>query len=200
MNKKRLLYTTVLTATVLMAVATTSACAQSTTLGIRTNLLSWTVLSPSLGVDLQWGTRWQAGIDGSIGLSSTNPDGGTAKYARISSIGAQVRRYIGASATHSGLFVGASARHMHVNYKLKKNGIGREGSVNTIGITGGYTMKLGGAFSADAAIGAGYLHRYYNRYEWYVPQQQNRLVDRRNKGALGITHAELSLVYNFNLK
>ena len=42
-------------------------------IGVRTNLASWVLASPSLGVDVQWGGRWQAtlsfglgGIEGTI--------------------------------------------------------------------------------------------------------------------------------------
>lgn len=65
--------------------------------GLRTNLLAWACSSASLGIDLRWGTRWQAGIDGSIALKSAPADGWqSAPRFAVSGAGAEVRRYFNA--------------------------------------------------------------------------------------------------------
>lgn len=185
-------------------------------IGIRTNLLSWALLSPSLGVDLQWGSRWQAGIDGSIGLMSTDPDNGEAQFVNMSSVGVELRRYFSAcySSTdnrlanangcqsHHGPYLAIDARMLRINNKMDVDidGIGRNGYIYTAGLTLGYTFWLPGAMTIDLGLGAGYVRRDYNRYVWYAPKQQNRLLTPRIDSTFGLTHAEISLVYHFKLK
>lgn len=90
MNRKEI---TIAAALLLLLLGTAPATAQVKNIGLRTNLLSWAMASPALGVDVQWNNRWQATLDGHISLMSDDPDNGHARYLRVSGAGAEVRRY-----------------------------------------------------------------------------------------------------------
>lgn len=184
-----------------------------TRLGLRTNLLAWACGSASLGADLQWGTRWQAGIDGSIALKSA-PDGGWTEgpHFAVSGAGVELRRYFnalhrssdarkqnpnGEGLSHHGPYLALGARYLNFDVLRDSRAIGREGNIITAGLTLGYTFCLPAHFTVDAALGAGYLHKDYNRYTWYAPALQNRFLGDKNTNALGLTHAEVSVVYHF---
>lgn len=172
-------------------------------IGVRTNLVSWALASPSLGVDVQWGGRWQATIDGHLSVLSSDRGGGKALYPRLSGFGAEVRRYFG-SDFHQ-LYLAVDARYTQFDL-LPASAIGREGIAYTVGPTAGYTLPLPSlwglnteGWTVDAAIGIGYVYRDLNRYTWHAPVRQNRLLGTKSGSAFGVTHAELSLVYHFNL-
>ena len=174
--------------------------------GLRTNLLAWACGSASLGADLQWGTRWQAGIDGSIALK-TAPDGGWtgSNKLAVSSVGAEVRRYFGIprhstggkSSAHQGLYLGLGTRYLKFDCLKDAQATGREGTILTAGLILGYTFRLPARFTMDIAAGAGYLHKDYNRYTWYEPARQNRFLNSKTTNAARLTHAEISVAYHF---
>lgn len=221
MNRKEIIIAALL---LLLAPATAQAQVQSCPIdriGVRTNLASWVLASPSLGVDVQWGGRWQATLDGHLSLLSTNRGGGHARYPRLSGFGAEVRRYfgrdlrgvdllglgvlrsplLGSDDAYRGLYLALDARYTQFDC-LPASAVGREGIAYTVG----YTLALPSLWglntenwTVDAAIGIGYVYRDLNRYAWYAPARQNRLLGAENGSAFGVTHAELSLVYHFNL-
>jgi len=174
---------------------------------LRTNLLLWAFGSPSLGLDLTFGSRWQAGIDGSYGnwhLSHTS------NAARLTTAGVQLRRYFRSFQTpHTGrgsyrsnsrgLYLGVDLRYTHFNEQLLTPDTGREGDLLTAGLLLGYSFTLGtnGQWALDTALGLGYIHKDYDRYAWYNPAGMNRRIGSRNTDAFGLTTLEAALVYRF---
>ena len=69
---------------------TISTSSPSPRLSLRSNLLLWAFGSPSLGMDLTLGRRWQVGLDGSYGNWSLSH---RTHAARLSTAGLQLRRY-----------------------------------------------------------------------------------------------------------
>lgn len=195
----------------LLLLTTAPATAQIQNIGVRTNLLSWAVASPALGVDVQWNRRWQATLDGHISLLSDDPDNGNARYLRMSGVGVEVRRYfqtehystdiprtMNEGLPFHGAYLALSARYLKFDHLLLTD-TGREGIAYTAGATVGYTFFLPCRWTVDAAIGAGYVYKDYNRYKWYNPTHQNRLLGTKSTNSFGLTHAEVSLVYHFKL-
>lgn len=191
--------------------------------GLRTNLLAWACSSASLGIDLRWGTRWQAGIDGSIALKSAPADGWqSAPRFAVSGAGAEVRRYFNAlyrsvdtrrlsgngdnnggnngsgnGLSHHGPYLALNVRYLKFDFLRNEHATGREGTLLTAGITLGYTFCLTRHLTLDAALGAGYIHQDYNRYQWYAPAARNRFISHQNGNTLGLTQAEVSVAYGF---
>jgi len=176
--------------------------------GLRANLLTWALGSPGLGLTLDVGPRWQFGIDGSYG----NWDISHRTHAvRISTAGGEARRYfkrgvdkgtrerVDEELTRSrgrGAYLGIDVRYTHFNQLLTD--VGREGDLLTAGILVGYTFTLGHPrWSLDASLGCGYVHRSYDRYSWYPPAGEFRLLNSRTRNGLGLTNLTVGLGYQF---
>ena len=184
-----------------------NASAQIEHVGVRTNALTWMMLSPSLGADVQFGGRWQAGIDGHVSLIGATDD-----MVKMTGAGAELRRYFckaytstdirekngGAGRSYHGLYMGISARYLKYDDRLL-NKPSRDGKMMTAGLLAGYTFLLPGHWTVDASIGVGYVHDDYTAYEWYQPRQVNRWIESEVRNRFGLTSAEISLVYNFNI-
>lgn len=167
--------------------------AQISEVGVRVNLLSWATLSPGLGAEVMWNQRYLAAIDGSYGdfcLTSHR------RELRMSSVGAEVRRYLDNDTSFQGLYFGAGTRWLKFNRQQKSHG--KEGELWMAGLNAGYTLRICGSWSADATIGAGYVHRNYDRYEWYSPVGMYRKTGSKSSGTFGITAAAINIIYRFN--
>lgn len=195
-----------------------------TRIDLRTNLLTWAVGSPGLGVSVGFGPRWQVGIDGSYGnwavshnstairfstagaearyyLQPKKASGNAAKAgsnaANIGSNAANIgssAAYANASAAARGLYLGIDARYSHFNDYFTETG--HEGDLLTAGILVGYTFTLGHPrWSLDASLGCGYVHRDYERYTWYPPAQDFLYLGSRTRNGFGLTNASVSIAY-----
>ena len=182
---------------------TISTSSPSPRLSLRSNLLLWAFGSPSLGMDLTLGRRWQVGLDGSYGNWS------------LSTAGLQLRRYFRPftnrnSASHPnrdiyisssrGAYLGIDLRYTHFNEQLLTAGTpGREGDLISAGILLGYSFALDpcGRWAIDAALALGYQHQNYDRYTWYAPAAQSRLLGTRTHDRFTLTALDVALVYRF---
>ena len=182
--------------------------------GLRTNLLTWTLGAPSIGVDVRFAQHWQVGVDAAYSDCVTDNDNPT---VRIQTLGLQARRYfrpfgtphVGRDVNRNGIreytsmsrgwFVGLDARTTHYHDQFFVTEGGSEDDVLTAGIIGGYsfTLNRSGRWGLDALLGIGYIHKDYDRYEWYAPVQMHRLLDSGVKRKLGLTTAEFSITYQF---
>lgn len=179
--------------------------AQVDGLGLRTNLPSWLVLSPSLGADISWNGRYMAVVDGSYGNWDISESSSNA--IRLSSVGVEGRRYFSAGngetwynptgGKYRGLYMGIDGRYIRFNTKLSKTN--REGNMYTAGLLVGYTFHIRSNWVVDASIGAGYVHREYDRYKWYPPAEDYRGLGLRKIDGLGLTNLSVSLAYRFKL-
>lgn len=191
---------------------TNSTSSPSPRLSLRSNLLLWAFGSPSLGMDLTLGRRWQVGLDGSYGNWSLSH---RTHAARLSTAGLQLRRYFRPftnrnSASHPnldiyisssrGVYLGIDLRYTHFNEQLLTAGTpGREGDLISAGILLGYSFALDpcGRWAIDAALALGYQYQDYDRYTWYAPAAQNRLLGTRTHNRFTLTALDVALVYRF---
>lgn len=176
-------------------------------LGVRTNLATAALQAPSLGVDLQWNQSWQVTAGFAYGDWGQLKNGSDAIRLR-DAVWVEGRHYfhVGnySGQDFQGLYLGLSATHFRIDNGNKTPA--REGSGYGVGPVVGYTFALTknadsclAPFTVDLGIGAGFRHCDYNMYEWYEPKQQNRWLGRDKSNNLGLTHAEISIVYHFNL-
>lgn len=187
-----------------------------TRIDLRTNLLTWAVGSPGLGVSVGFGPRWQVGIDGSYGNWTVSHN---STAIRFTTAGAEARYYLqpekasgrtakagskaenigsstkyASSSTPRGLYLGIDARYSHFNDYLSDTG--HEGDLITAGIVVGYSFNLGHPrWSLDASLGCGYVHRHYERYTWYQPAQDFIYLGTRTRNGLGLTNVNVSIAY-----
>ena len=191
---------------------TISTSSPSPRLSLRSNLLLWAFGSPSLGMDLTLGRRWQVGLDGSYGNWSLSH---RTHAARLSTAGLQLRRYFRPftnrnSASHPnldiyisssrGAYLGIDLRYTHFNEQLLTAGTpGREGDLISAGILLGYSFALDpcGRWAIDAALALGYQYQDYDRYTWYAPAAQSRLLGTRTHDRFTLTARDVALVYRF---
>lgn len=184
------------------------------TWGIRANLVTWVLGVPGMGLDVSFGKYWQIGVDGAYGNWDLAHD---TKGIRVMTAGVQARRYfrpfgtphVGRDVNRNGIreytsmsrgwFVGLDARTTHYHDQFFVTEGGSEDDVLTAGIIGGYsfTLNRSGRWGLDALLGIGYIHKDYDRYEWYAPVQMHRLLDSGVKRKLGLTTAEFSITYQF---
>lgn len=182
--------------------------------GLRSNVLTWVLGAPGIGVDVSFAGRWQAGIDGAYGSWDLSHD---CEGLRITTAGVQVRRYfrpfgtphVGRDVNGDGVrqygsrsrgwFLGLDARYTHWNEQFFTAGGGTEGDALTAGVVAGYSFVLSrdGRWGVDALLGVGFVHREYDDYVWYAPAAMNRLTDSHDKNQFGLTTAEVSFTYKF---
>lgn len=197
----------ILTSALLVLTSITCALsAQVDGLGLRTNLPAWILLSPSLGADISWNSRYMLVVDGSYGDWNLDQD---KEGIRLSSIGVEARRYFSAGADsekkwynpaggrYNGLYAGIDARYLRFNTNL--SGKHREGNMYTAGVLAGYTFHTASNWVIDTSIGLGYVHREYDSYKWYPPANDDRGLGLKKKNGLGLTNLSVSLAYRFKL-
>lgn len=183
-------------------------------IGVRTNLVTWAIGAPGIGLDVRFAQRWQVGIDGAYGNWALN---GESEGVRITTAGLQARRYFRTFGTphvgrdvngdgkreytslSRGAFVGLDVRYYHYNQTWFSHVGGSEGDAITAGIIGGYSFVLSkdGRWGVDALLGLGFVHKDYVDYEWYSPAQLNRITYPNVKNKFGLTTAEVSFTYKF---
>lgn len=181
--------------------------------GVRTNVVTWALGAPGIGVDIRFADRWQVGVDGAYGSWELSAD---SDGVRVTTAGVQVRRYfrpfgtqhVGADMDGDGVrytswsrgwFVGLDARYTHYNDQFFIQTGGTEGDAITAGLIGGYSFALSkdGRWGVDALLGLGFVHKEYDEYEWYAPVQMNRITGSDEKNKFGLTTAEISITYKF---
>jgi hypothetical protein len=98
--------------------------------------------------------------------------------------------------------VGLDARSTHFTDQFFTSDDGTHGDIWTAGLVGGYSFTLSrcgkkGHWGVDALMGLGFIHKDYERYEWYEPVQMFRTTGSNVNNKFGLTTLELSLTYNF---
>lgn len=99
-----------------------------------------------------------------------------------------------------GAYLGIDLRYTHFNEQLLTAGTpGREGDLISAGILLGYSFALDpcGRWAIDAALALGYQYQDYDRYTWYAPAAQNRLLGTRTHNRFTLTALDVALVYRF---
>ena len=190
------------------------ASSEKVTLGIRTNLVTWAVGAPGIGIDVRFANCWQVGVDGAYGNWDLN---GESEGVRVTTAGIQARRYFRPFGTphvgrdlngngkfentnlSRGAFVGLDVRYTHFNQTFFSYAGGTEGDAYTAGVVGGYSLALSkdGRWGVDMLLGLGYICKDYVTYEWYEPAQMNIQTGSNEKNKFGLTTAEVSITYKF---
>lgn len=190
MKNRRFIFTCVIALLAIFPVM-----AQVHSIGIRTSLPAWLLASPSLGVDVQMGKRLSLGVNGSFAGCKIK---GFDEAYRVGSLGVEGRRFFKGDGEFQGFYLGLQARWIHFNLRNKEPY--RHGNMYTAGLLGGYTFVNTRHFGVDVNVGVGYQHRKYDNYIWYFPDDLPLYRDRTTENKFGLTQADVTLVYRFNLK
>lgn len=182
--------------TLLLIITTGSGFAQIHSIDLRSDLSSWLLLSPNIGVDINLNQRWSIGINGSYAHWHIFNKG---HFPRISIAEATIRRYRNGDATFKDFYWGASLGMQWYDINLRKHD-GWNGHNLAAGILAGYTLTLPSNWAFDAGIGFGYLYRDYKRFQWYAPTHMDRISGIHQGSALGITHLNISVIHRFKCR
>ena len=160
---------------------------------LSSNLLSWTMLAPNLGVEIYLGGRWSVAADASYGMWGF---GHTTHTTQTWSAGTEVRYWLqnrryGFRRTHIGLSMRGG--EFDENYFSD----GRRGNALMAGLTVGYRFLLPGRWRVDAGLGAGLTRLDYDRYRYNPRFDSYELQGSRTRNLWGLTDLHVSLIYTF---
>lgn len=186
----------IFTAILLFTLSLGRCLAQIRSIDLRSDILSWALLSPSIGVDINWNQRWSVGVNGSYAHWHIFNKG---HFPRLSIAEANIRRYNKGNATFKGMYLGANIGMQWYDIN-PKHGKGWNGHNLAVGTLAGYTLLLPSGWALDAGIGAGYLYRDYKRYQWYAPANMNRIASTHQGSGFGITHLNISVIHRFKCR
>ena len=167
---------------------------------IRTNLLLDAALCPNVGVEIQTkkGLAWQLDF-GEAWWNSFSRN----KFYSFIHFYTEIRKYLGSRA------VGMPYRGHHVGVYMQMAAYdfenGGKGYISpelddniVIGVSYGYSFRLGKRLSLDCTVGVGY---FGYRYEGYLPVGDRYVSTGENKKTwVGPTKVEASLVWNVTKK
>jgi hypothetical protein len=162
-------------------------------LAVRTNLLSGTFLTPTLGVE------WRAGRDIGIKLDGSQARWGDkhGKVQKMWFVSPEVRWYL---LNNKRFYVGLGGNYGEYNiYKGMAGGLfsddtGYQGNLWNVGVTVGYQLKLSRAFLLDFNLGLGYTR---SEYDSFTISNETRVYKEKDKtkNFRGPTQAGVSLVW-----
>lgn len=153
---------------------------------LRANLLRWASLTPDLGVEYRFGSRWSALLGGA--WTSWSWSGKDRRYA-LWEIAPEVRCRI----INNKVYVGAQFKAGSFNYKLGH--VGRQGDLMGGGLTFGCVLPVGQRVAMDFGMALGCLHADYDKYIVDSGHRIRTSSDSRNWW--GPTSLGVTLVYNF---
>lgn len=160
---------------------------------LRTNLLSWAVLAPNVGIEFTFADRWSALLE--TGWTHWNWSDGKRRF-RFRSLWPEVRYHFAANTTATRFwYVGMYLAEGQYNYHLG-DGNGRQGHFWGMGLSGGYLLPLNKQFWMDFGISLGYTSDRYHIYRYQTDRDIWISTDSGNH--FGPTKARVSLVWKFN--
>lgn len=151
---------------------------------LRANLLRWATLTPHLGVECRFGSRWSAMVQGTCTSWSWRHK--ERRYA-LWEVAPEVRCHI-----YNKVYVGAQFKAGSFNYKL--GGKGRQGDLMGGGLTLGCVLPMGRHCAVDLGMALGGLHASYDVYT--VAGRHRIRTGSVSKNWWGPTDVGLTLVYN----
>ena len=141
---------------------------------IKTNLLYYLALMPSLEVEYRFNDRWSVNLEGNMAWWHNN---GKHRYYQLATISPEGRYWFKTRKPWHGHYVGLFGGVGW--YDLENKGTGYRGEGQFVGLSYGYMFPVGKYFSLEAGLGVGYLHTKYDKYEpldgHYVFQEKKRL-------------------------
>lgn len=125
-------------------------------LSARVNAARWLTGTVDGGVEWRLDERWGVIVEGA--WTSWSWRDGKRRHA-LWNVTAEGRRYLGAAGRwHAGVFAHAG------EFNRKPGTTGKQGKTGGGGVAAGYALPLGGAWTLDVTLGAGYTRAEYDRY------------------------------------
>lgn len=161
---------------------------------LRTNLLYDAIVVPNVGVAYKVHDRWS--LLGNIAYVWLKNDG-KHRYWRYFSTDVEARRWLTKTAVNTGHHVGAYIAVYR--YDLEFGGKGNQGDFNYgLGISYGYSLKIGRKLNLDLGIAMGYVG---GKYKEYYPEDGCYVWQAdKHRHYFGPTKAEATLVWNVGRK
>lgn len=151
---------------------------------VKTNLLYWATLSPTIGVEAKLNNHSTVELTGAMNLFEFREN----KKCNFLAIRPEYRYWLCQS--FSGHFIGAHLLYSNYNGGLEKHRY--NGNLYGAGINYGYQWFLSHRWNIEATAGLGYVyldHDVYNR------QRCGRYLGHETRNYLGLTRLGLSIIY-----
>lgn len=155
---------------------------------VRTNLLSWLVLTPQAGIEYRLNDRWAVCADVQWTRLNWNSD---ARTYRIALGGGEARCYL--TGCLAGCFTGVFFEGGKFNYKLGETGY--QGNLLRGGLTAGYVKSLPHRLLLELSAGVGYMHCSYDTY--IRDDGEDILTGSSIRNSWGISRAQVALGWKF---
>lgn len=156
-------------------------------LAIRTNLLQWATLTPSVGLEWRIDRNWS--VQANAAYTYWSWSSGDRRYS-VLDLSPEVRRYLGT--TRRG-YIGLMGQYGNFNYKFSQTG--KQGDFYGVGIVGGYQLPVGKCLTLDFGAGVGYVRADYDRYTRIGGHNVRK--GRGTKNYFGPNHLTVGLVWTF---
>lgn len=182
-------------------------------MGFKTNLLSDAIAIPSVGLELQLGSRVSLDLQGyNTNYNIFCPED---QHALVYGIAPELRLWLSDRTMEQGSFVGIHARCLWYTLQwrdgyLYQNGrmdmydsdAGNSSPAWSAGLTYGYSLGLGRRdnWGIEFVLGVGYGHYMQNRGSLNPESGTWIIYDFQDKHHFGITHVGINLTYRFSLR
>lgn len=158
---------------------------------LKTNLLYYAILMPSLELEWRINDRWSANLEADVAWWSRKSKH---KYYQLAVISPEVRRWFRTRKPWHGMYAGAFAGFTW--YDLENGRRGHRGEGGAVGLSWGYMWSISRNWSMEAGIGVGYL---YTRYKEYIPYDGHYIYQRtKSTSYFGPLKARLAIVWRFD--
>lgn len=162
-------------------------------LGVKTNLLYWTLATPNAGVELFWRRRWSLSVEGAYARWLYNK--GT-KFYYLAAVSPELRYWLHGDGHFNGHYIGAG---LHLGqYDIQFGRTGEQADFFGAGFSYGYALPVNKYMNIEFGFGVGFINRDYVKYE----TAGNEFV-RTGAGQklwLGPTRANISCVWHIGNK
>lgn len=161
-------------------------------IGLRTNILNWAGLTPSLGIETLFAGQWTVMFNCTYGWKSFS---GAHNGINLSTISGEVRRYFRDDNAFEGWYGGLYGRYGEHDIKLGNTG--RQGYFGGGGFSTGYVWHLSAhsPFYFEAGCMIGFEHRNYRRYWYYEPTDCNVFDGHRIRNIFTLTGLSATFVW-----
>jgi len=180
---------------------------QSNDIAIKSNIAYDALATPNVGVEVNLGKHWTAGVNGMCAWWSKESQH---KYWRVWGGDVYSRWWFGKKAQQedfTGHHVGVYAGVITYDIKLKESGTGQIAYPFNwyVGAEYGYSFHLANHLRLDCSLGLGYMGGQYKTYESlpvssFTDDYHKVWKETRQRKYWGSTKAEISLVYVIDFK
>ncbi len=158
---------------------------------LKTNLLYYAILMPSVEAEWRINRDWSVNIEADVAWWSKKS---RHKYYQLAVVSPEVRRWFKVRKPWHGMYAGAFLGYTW--YDLENGRRGHRGEGGAVGLSWGYMWPISRCWSLEAGIGVGYL---YTRYKEYRPFDGHYLYERtKSSHYVGPLKAKLAIVWRFD--